>query len=125
MKTPVGHLFLASSIALALSFGAVQTAFAHAHPKTETPAAGSTVDTSTKEVAIDFDEGLEPSFSSIVVTGATGKPVNDGRSTVAQSDDRHMVAALQPLSVGIYTVAWVAVAKDGHRTQGHYTFTVK
>ncbi|WP_180988206.1 copper resistance protein CopC, partial [Burkholderia humptydooensis] len=24
-----------------------------------------------------------------------------------------------------YTVKWVAVATDGHRTQGRYTFTVK
>ncbi|HTR08589.1 MAG TPA: copper homeostasis periplasmic binding protein CopC [Paraburkholderia sp.] len=125
MKKPVGRLFLTGSLALALSFGAVQSAFAHAHPKHETPAPNATIDISTKEVAIDFDEGLEPSFSSIIVTGADGKPVNDGKSAVAQNDDKHMTAALQPLSAGTYTVAWIAVAKDGHRTQGHYTFTVK
>ncbi|MGN6665976.1 MAG: copper resistance protein CopC, partial [Trinickia sp.] len=26
---------------------------------------------------------------------------------------------------GVYTVHWTAVAFDGHRTQGHYAFTVK
>ncbi|QCP51984.1 copper resistance protein CopC [Trinickia violacea] len=26
---------------------------------------------------------------------------------------------------GVYTISWVAVAADGHRTQGHYSFTVK
>ncbi|CAN7806893.1 copper resistance protein CopC [Paraburkholderia hospita] len=105
--------------------GAVRTAFAHAHSKHKTPSPGTTIDASTKEVAIDFDEGLERTFSSIVVTGADGKTVNDGKSTVAQNDDKHMVAALQPLSAGTYTVAWIAVAKDEHRTQGHCTFTVK
>jgi len=26
---------------------------------------------------------------------------------------------------GAFTVAWRAVAEDGHRTQGHYLFNVK
>jgi methionine-rich copper-binding protein CopC len=36
-----------------------------------------------------------------------------------------MSVTLNPLTPGDYAVAWVAVAEDGHRTQGHYTFTVK
>ena len=36
-----------------------------------------------------------------------------------------MQVALTNLTAGTYTVAWIAVASDGHRTQGHYAFTLK
>jgi methionine-rich copper-binding protein CopC len=125
MKTPVSKLSIARIAAVIFSLGTTQLALAHAHPKHEVPAVGSTVGVSTSEVAIDFDEGLEPSFSSIVVTGPDGKSVNHGKSTVAQNDEKHMSASLEPLAAGTYTVAWIAVAKDGHRTHGNYAFTVK
>ncbi|TKC82991.1 copper resistance protein CopC [Trinickia terrae] len=67
----------------------------------------------------------EPAFSSIAVTDASGKSVVSGKSAVDASNAKHMSVALAALTPGVYTVAWVAVAADGHRTQGHYTFTVK
>jgi methionine-rich copper-binding protein CopC len=36
-----------------------------------------------------------------------------------------MSVALPDLAPGVYKVQWTAVAADGHRTQGHYNFTVK
>ncbi|MEA3127439.1 MAG: copper resistance protein [Caballeronia sp.] len=36
-----------------------------------------------------------------------------------------MSVALNALTPGVYSVAWFAVADDGHHTQGHYGFTVK
>lgn len=81
--------------------------------------------TSQKEVAIEFDDGLEPAFSSIAVTDAQGKPVTSAKSLVDSADKKHMSVALNALTPGVYSVAWVAVADDGHRTQGHYSFTVK
>lgn len=125
MKTIFNKLSLARIAAVVFSLSTAQLAIAHAHPKHEVPAVGSTVGISTSEVAIDFDEGLEPSFSSIVVTGADGKSVNRGKSNVVQNDDKHMSASLEPLAAGTYTVTWIAVAKDGHRTHGNYAFTVK
>lgn len=44
-------------------------------------------------------------------------------STTAYAKAMHL--ALQPLVAGRYTVKWIAVATDGHRTQGTYAFTVK
>jgi methionine-rich copper-binding protein CopC len=38
---------------------------------------------------------------------------------------RNTSVALNALTPGVYTVAWIAVADDGHHTQGHYGFTVK
>lgn len=109
----------------AFLIAACQLAHAHAYPTHQTPSAGSTVPASQKDVAIDFDDGLEPAFSSITVTNAQGNAVTSGKSAVDPSNRKHMSVGLNPLSPGIYTVSWIAVADDGHRTQGHYTFTVK
>lgn len=109
----------------ALMIAACQLAHAHAFPTHQVPGAGATVTTSQKDVAIDFDDGLEPAFSSITVTDAQGKPVTSGKSVVDASNAKHMSVPLSALTPGVYSVAWVAVAADGHRTQGHYHFTVK
>jgi copper resistance protein C len=109
----------------ALMIAACRLAHAHAYPTHQAPSAGATVSTSQKDVAIDFDDGLEPAFSSIAVTDAQGKPVTSGHAEVDPSNRKHMSVGLAPLTPGAYTVSWVAVADDGHRTQGHYTFTLK
>ncbi|ABO56344.1 copper homeostasis periplasmic binding protein CopC [Burkholderia vietnamiensis] len=106
-------------------FVIAQAAHAHAHPKTLDPAADATLASAPHEVAIDFSETLEPAFSSIVVTDSHGQSVADGKSTVDAGNRKRMHVALASLAAGTYTVAWVAVASDGHRTQGRYTFTVK
>ncbi|MGV2289697.1 copper resistance protein CopC [Trinickia sp. YCB016] len=124
MKTSLISLSMRGAAA-ALTLTLAQFAFAHAYPTKQVPGAGATVTTSQKDVAIDFDDGLEPAFSSISVTDASGKSVANGKSVVDASNKKHMSVALNALTPGVYTVAWVAVADDGHRTQGHYTFTVK
>lgn len=116
---------MARGLVAALALGMTQLAHAHAYPTHQVPSAGATVEASQKDVAIDFDDGLEPAFSSITVTDAQGKPVTSDKSTVDASNKKHMSVALNALTPGVYSVAWVAVAADGHRTQGHYTFTVK
>jgi hypothetical protein len=118
------HTTVRAAVA-ALLIAGCQLAQAHAYPTHKTPAAGATVATSQKDVVIDFDDSLEPAFSSITVKDAHGKAVSDGKAVVDASNKKRMSVALHSLTPGIYTVSWVAVAADGHRTQGHYTFTVK
>lgn len=115
----------ARGCAAALLFAAARLAYAHAYPTHQVPGAGATVPVGLKEVAIDFDDGLEPAFSSIDVTDAAGKSVIAAKAVVSGADKKHMAVALDALRPGDYTVAWVALASDGHRTQGHYHFTVK
>jgi methionine-rich copper-binding protein CopC len=110
---------------VALMIFSCQFAQAHAHPTHQAPAAGATVTVSQKDVVIEFDDGLEPAFSSITVTDAHGDAVTSGKAVVDASNRKRMSVGLNTLTPGVYTVAWVAVADDGHRTQGHYTFTVK
>ncbi|KIG01764.1 copper resistance CopC family protein [Caballeronia concitans] len=99
-------------------------ASAHVFPRTQVPAAGATV-SPPGEVRINFDGPLEPAFSSLVVDDATGKQVNIAKSGVDAQHQEVMAVALPPLQPGHYTVHWVAVASDGHRTHGNYGFDVK
>ncbi|HTH76937.1 MAG TPA: copper homeostasis periplasmic binding protein CopC, partial [Trinickia sp.] len=100
-------------------------ACAHAHPKQESPRPDATVAAGQTQVSIEFDDALEPAFSSIQVADAKGQSVTSRKSSVDANDKKHMSVALDALQPGHYTVTWVAVAVDGHRTKGHYTFTVK
>ena len=102
-----------------------QWSSAHAYPKQRAPAAGARVGANTKQVSVEFDDALEPAFSSLKVANAAGNDVTDGKSRVDANDKKRMTVALKALTAGVYTVHWTAVAVDGHRTQGHYTFTVK
>jgi methionine-rich copper-binding protein CopC len=101
-----------------------QLAVAHALPKQQSPAPDSAVE-APHEVAIDFSDGLEPAFSTLVVVDAAGKQVNSAKSAVDAANKKHMSVALGDLKTGTYQVEWTAVADDGHRTQGHYLFNVK
>jgi len=125
MKSSPVNFSAARALVAALTLTVAQLAHAHAYPVHQAPAVGSTVPASQRNVAIDFDDGLEPTFSSIAVTDAQGRSMTSAKAVVDQSNTKHMSVALNALIPGVYNVAWVAVAADGHRTQGHYTFTVK
>ncbi|MDR3101297.1 MAG: copper resistance protein CopC [Paraburkholderia sp.] len=109
----------------ALALAGAQLAWAHAHPTHLQPPAGATVTTAQNTVVIDFDDALEPAFSSIDVTDAAGKSVIREKAAVDPGNGKRMSVALDTLAAGKYTVKWIAVAADGHRTTGHYSFTVK
>ncbi len=104
---------------------ASHAAFAHAYPTTQTPAAGSTLRVAPKEVAIEFDDELEPKFSTITVQNASGARVDDGHPHVATDDPKHLAVGLRPLAAGTYKVIWHATDTDTHRTQGSYTFILQ
>lgn len=111
--------------AAALALCATPPAFAHAHPKVQTPAPNATLASAPAEVSIAFDDAVEPAFSSIDVTDAQGNSVVAGKSAVDPSNQKLVKAPLAHLAPGRYTVKWVALAHDGHRTHGSYTFAVK
>ncbi|MFL9869150.1 copper resistance protein CopC [Paraburkholderia fungorum] len=99
-------------------------AFAHVFPQKQEPGAGATV-ASPVQVRIVFDGPLEPAFSSLTVTDASGKQVNTEKALVDAHEAAAIAVPLPTLSAGHYTVHWVAVASDGHRTHGDYAFDVK
>ncbi|MGI4814326.1 MAG: copper resistance CopC family protein [Janthinobacterium lividum] len=123
MKT--SSILAAIMAASALTLAPVQYALAHAHPKHQSPDAGASLARAPAEVSIEFDNALEPAFSTLQVTDAQGRDVTTGKSTVDSVDKKLMKVSLKSLPAGNYAVAWVAVASDGHRTQGHYSFDVR
>jgi copper resistance protein C len=102
---------------------AVSAASAHTAPVSMMPAADATV-ASPKSIMIHFSGALEPKFSMITVTDASGHVVNK-QSSVVGADTKMMTVALPTLVPGVYTVHWVGVSTDTHRSQGDYKFTVK
>jgi methionine-rich copper-binding protein CopC len=114
---------VASGLAAVALLFAAPAAFAHTHPLSMTPAADSTVSSPAK-IAIRFSEAIEPKFSSITVTDAAGHVVTK-EPAVCAADKLNMTLALPALAPGVYTVNWVAVSVDTHRSQGNYKFTVK
>ncbi|KWF24005.1 copper homeostasis periplasmic binding protein CopC [Burkholderia pseudomultivorans] len=111
--------------AVVLAATVSSAAFAHAHVASSDPAANAALAAAPTAVTIDFTETLEPAFSSIVVVDGDGKTVSDGRARIDAANRKRMTVPLAALGAGAYTVKWVAVATDGHRTQGAYGFSVK
>src|SRR5512142_1196034 len=100
-------------------------ASAHAYPDHADPKVGSTVHVSPSIVRIWFDSALEPAFSSIMVHIDGGAMVDKRDGRVDPSDPSLLEISVPALPPGVYRVYWSVVARDGHRTSGDYTFTIK
>lgn len=114
----------AAIIPFCATFLIVPASFAHTHPVSMAPSSDSTVE-APASIVMHFSGDMEPKFSSITVSNATGHVVNVAASSVASDDKKLMSVALPTLPPGTYTVDWVAVSVDTHRSQGEYKFTVK
>ena len=101
-----------------------RVAFAHATPEAEDPRVGSTVTAPPQQVVIRFDAPIETLFSKLDVLDSNGQSKAEGAPQV-NTETRTLTVRLRPLPPGEYTVKWSVVAKDGHRTEGSYTFTVE
>lgn len=100
-------------------------AFAHAHLTKADPADGAIVAAAPSSLTLTFSEGLSLAFSGITVTGPAGA-VALQPATLASGDGKVLVVPLAtPLPSGAYSVDWHALSTDGHKTTGHYAFTVK
>jgi copper resistance protein C len=118
-KRLLPHLMLLVATVLLLP----RAALAHAFPEAEEPKVGSTVTAPPQQVAIRFDAPIEALFSKLDVLDSSGQSEDEGTPQV-NADTRTLTVNLKPLKPGDYTIKWSVVAKDGHRTEGSYTFTV-
>jgi methionine-rich copper-binding protein CopC len=103
-----------------MAFGA-PVARAHAFLDHATPLVGSTVSAAPHEVSLSFTQNLEPAFSSVTVTDASGAQVSQGK---AQISGNTMRVGLKALGPGSYRVRWHALSVDAHTTEGSFTFHV-
>jgi copper resistance protein C len=107
-----------SLLLAALGIGAAQ---AHAFLDHASPLVGSTAPSAPHEVALTFTQNLEPAFSSVQVTDASGARVDSGKASVSGST---MSVGLKSLSPGTYHVHWHALSVDTHTTEGNFSFRV-
>jgi hypothetical protein len=113
-------------LASVLTFGLVGQAFAHAHLKAATPAMDATVTTAPTHLDLVFSEGVNPKFTGVTVTGPGGGAISTGEAKLGPAGDKALVVPVSgTLAPGLYKVEWHALATDGHKTEGSYTFTVK
>jgi methionine-rich copper-binding protein CopC len=106
------------------AFAASTTAFAHAFPQRSEPAVGATVERAPNMVKVWFNSDLEPLFDKLVVKDVSGKVVSQGEAKVDANDRSLLEVALAPLPPGTYHVYWQVTSKDGHHTEGDFSFTV-
>ena len=108
-----------------LLVAAAPAARAHAFPDHSDPGVGSTLNAPPGQVRIWFTEALEPAFSTIAVTDASGRTVGQGKAAVDAQDPTLLAIGLLPLTPGTYRVSWRVVSVDTHPTAGDFTFTIK
>jgi hypothetical protein len=99
-------------------------AFAHAFLDRASPAVGSEVSSPPSALTLTYTEPVEPLFCTVHVTDDHGTTVEDGKPTT-KDDGRTLVVGLKKLSPGDYHVEWHVTSVDTHKTEGHFTFTVK
>jgi methionine-rich copper-binding protein CopC len=116
---------IVAMVILAATFIWPRMSWAHAFPDHSDPKVGSTVAAAPDRVRIWFDGDLEPAFSSIMVHNMTGWMVDKRDGRVDPSDATLLEVGVPPLKPGSYVVIWSVVARDGHKTSGQFTFTVK
>lgn len=106
--------------------GFSSAASAHAHLSSSEPADGSSLTASPTRIVLQFSEGLEPAFSHMKVSGPSGEPVSLGNEIVGGHGDMELSSTpATPLKTGSYVVKWEVLSKDGHKTSGRTSFTVK
>jgi copper resistance protein C len=112
------RIVIVTSVLISLASTAAQ---AHAFLDHANPLVGSTVATAPHELSLSFTQNLEPSFSSVEVTGPNGARVDAGN---AQISGNTMRVGLKAAGPGTYHVHWHALSVDTHTTQGSFTFHV-
>ncbi len=112
---------LVGSLILAPSAGA------HAKLSRADPKPGSTIKTIPGVVRAWFSEELDAKGSALSVWDSHGKRKDDGKGGLDLNDMDHksLIAKLQPIGPGTYTVKWTAVSTDDKNVaQGAFRFTV-
>ncbi len=110
---------------VALCVGWPQLLLAHAFPDHAVPGAGAVLTQAPSMVTIYFDADLEPIFSSLIVRDAQGAQVSEGNGSVDPKNPTMLSTRLVATAKGTYHVYWRVVSRDGHRTEGDYTFSVR
>jgi methionine-rich copper-binding protein CopC len=100
-------------------------ALAHASLVKSAPARRAVLNHPPARVELWFNERLEPAYSSLSVTDASGARVDRGDVTIDPEDPRRLRVSLPALGPGRYTVRFRVLSVDGHVVESAFPFSVK
>ncbi|MBV9917046.1 MAG: copper resistance protein CopC [Solirubrobacterales bacterium] len=124
-RTRAARLALGASAMLALALLVPAAASAHAYLVHTTPAASGVLDSAPRQVALTYDEAVEPRFAIVSVTDPSGtQRAIGGPHRSPANPDTLIVPVDAHLQEGWYLVYWRAISVDGHPVQGAFTFAV-
>ena len=114
-----------ASLAVAALLAVPAAASAHAYLIRTQPVASGVLNSPPQQVALTFDEAVEPKFAIISVTDANGTQQTTAPvSRDPANPDTLTVPLRHNLPEGWYLVYWRAVSVDGHPVQGAFTYAV-
>lgn len=124
LKNRISALPGAALLVLAVAFS--PAALAHAHLKSQYPAANANVEASPQALTLTFSEDIEPAFSGVTILGAGQQVMPTAEVERAPQQHNQLIVPLEkPLPGGSYQVNWHVLSVDGHKTKGSYTLSVK
>ena len=116
---------LGLALVLAVALALPPAAQAHAYLIRTTPPASGILDAPPRQVALRFDEAVEPRLAIVSVTDAGGSQETSGPVARSPTDPDTLEVALRAgLPEGWYLVYWRAISVDGHPVQGAFTYAV-
>jgi hypothetical protein len=97
----------------------------HVFPLRSDPKVGSEINEPPDSLRIWFDGPLEAVFSEMKLFDAEGNRIDQENGKVISNDPTLLSLPLQQLEAGLYHVRWEVVARDGHRSEGDFSFRIK
>ncbi|NMX94913.1 MULTISPECIES: copper homeostasis periplasmic binding protein CopC [unclassified Pseudomonas] len=112
-----------TTVTLLASLLGASAAFAHAHLKTATPPADSTV-AAPADLRLVFSEGIEATFTKVSLSKDGTEVAIKGLQTPDANKKTLVVTPAAPLTAGTYKVEWHVLSVDTHKSAGSYSFKV-
>ena len=97
-------------------------ASAHVELISSSPEAGDNLDSAPTEVAVTFDDELDPDHSTFTVADADGNEVGSGEVDLTVADRNVMRGDVTISDPGVYTVSYRVAGVDGHEIEGTFSF---
>ncbi|MBL8596526.1 MAG: copper homeostasis periplasmic binding protein CopC [Devosia sp.] len=126
MHTIIRNLVGAAALAIVAVGAQTLPSLAHTELTSSVPAADAVVEAMPETLVLTFSESIEPAFSKIEIIGPDGLAVGGTSFAIDPANGASVIVTLPAgLPGGSYTVDWAAVAVDGHKVSGTYSFDVK
>jgi copper transport protein len=110
---------------LAVALVVPSLASAHAYLVRTQPAASGILNSPPRQVALTYDEAVEPRFAIISVTDTQAHQETTGAVERSASDPDTLIVPLRHnLPQGWYLIYWRAISVDGHPVQGAFTYAI-